>query len=100
MPYAGQPELWGVTQFWLYPSKAVLRCFVKFLQHLVGVTILDDIFKTLYSPPAPPPTPSPLHSPAPPPPPPHPPPKKGKGSTSGKTLKKQGPARNVSFLLQ
>ena len=38
-------ELWDVTRVWLYPSKAVLQWLIKFLKHLVGVTILDNIFK-------------------------------------------------------
>lgn len=42
-------ELWGVTQVWLYPSKTVLQWFVMFLQHLVRVTILEDIFEKFYS---------------------------------------------------
>lgn len=73
-------ELWGVTQVWLYPSKAVLQWFVEFLQHLVRVTILDDIFEAFYNPP------HPL--------------KKQKAALQEKTLRKRVTARNAFFLLQ
>lgn len=46
-------ELWGVPPARPHPSEAMLRSFVKFLQHLVGVTILEDIFEKLYGPPLP-----------------------------------------------